>query len=337
MTIAEKIIRELLAERILVFDGAMGVMLQGYELSESDYRGQEFADHGSDLKGCNDLLSVTKPDVVREVHSGFLDAGADVIETNTFTATSISMADYGLEDQVYDINLAAARLAREVADTYTEKTPDKPRFVAGAIGPTNSTLSLSPDVNDPGYRTMTFDQVIVAFTEQIRGLVDGGVDILLCETVFDTLTLKACLFAIEQYFDDHNVRLPVTVSMTITDLSGRTLSGQTVEAFWQSISQVDLLSVGINCSLGASDMRAYVSELAKYTPLYTSCYPNAGLPNEFGEYDETPENMAAVLDEFAEEGWLNMVGGCCGSTPDHIRAIAESVAKRKPRRDRVPV
>ena len=332
MTDAEKKIREILDERILVFDGAMGVMLQGYELSESDYRGQEFAAHGSDLKGCNDLLSVTKPDVVREVHSGFLDAGADVIETNTFTATSISMADYGLEGHVYDINLAAARLAREVADTYTEKTPDKPRFVAGAIGPTNSTLSLSPDVNDPGYRTMTFDQVVVAFTEQIRGLVDGGVDILLCETVFDTLTLKAGLFAIEQYFDDNNVRLPVMVSMTITDLSGRTLSGQTIEAFWQSMSQVDLLSVGINCSLGASDMRAYVSELAKYTPLYTSCYPNAGLPNEFGEYDETPEKMAAVLDEFAEEGWLNMVGGCCGSTPDHVRAIAESAAKRKPRK-----
>jgi len=331
MTEAEIRIRAILQERILVLDGAMGVMLQGYELKEADYRGDAFADHEKDLQGCNDLLSVTRPDVVREVHRGFLDAGSDMIETNTFSSTSISMADYGLEDHVYDINLAAARLARELADEFSAKTPEKPRFVAGAIGPTNSTLSLSPDVNDPAFRTMTFDQVVVSFTEQIRGLVDGGVDVLLCETVFDTLTLKAGLFAIEQYFDDHGVRLPVMVSMTITDRSGRTLSGQTIEAFWQSISQADLLSVGINCSLGASDMREYVSDLARNTPLYISCYPNAGLPNEFGEYDDTPENMAAVLDSFAQEGWLNVIGGCCGSTPAHIKAIAETAGKRQPR------
>jgi 5-methyltetrahydrofolate--homocysteine methyltransferase len=331
MTEAESQIREILQKRILVLDGAMGVMLQGYELNESDYRGEVFADHTADLKGCNDLLSVTQPEIVREVHRGFLEAGSDMIETNTFTSTSISLADYALEDHVYEINLAAARLAREVAEAFTAKTPEKPRFVAGAIGPTNITLSLSPDVNDPAFRTMTFDEVVASFTEQISGLVDGGVDVLVCETVFDTLTLKAGLFAIEKYFEDHDIRLPVMVSMTITDLSGRTLSGQTIEAFWQSISQAELLSVGINCSLGAADMRAYVSDLAKHTPLYMSCYPNAGLPNEFGEYDETPENVAAVLDSFAEEGWLNIVGGCCGSTPAHIKAIADLAAKRSPR------
>jgi len=314
----------------------MGVMLQGYELTEADYRGSQFADHASDLQGCNDLLSITKPDVVREVHKRFLDAGADMIETNTFTSTSISMVDYALESSVYDINLAAAKLARAAADAQTAKTPNKPRFVAGAIGPTNCTLSLSPDVNDPGFRTMTFDQVVDSYTEQIRGLVDGNVDVLLCETVFDTLTLKAGLYAIEQYFQVNDVRLPVMVSLTITDQSGRTLSGQTIEAFWQSISHTDLLSVGINCSLGASDMRSYVEDLAKHAPHYVSCYPNAGLPNEFGEYDDTPENMANVLDAFAQEGWLNVIGGCCGSTPAHIRAIAETAATRPPRKPSAP-
>ncbi len=332
MTEAEIKIRAILDERIMVLDGAMGVMLQSYELSEADFRGQAFADHPRDLRGCNDLLSVTRPDLVGEVHRRFLEAGADMIETNTFSSTSISLADYALEDYVYDINLAAARLAREAADAFSEQTPNKPRFVAGAIGPTNSTLSLSPDVNDPAFRTMTFDQVVTSYSEQIRGLIDGGVDVLLCETVFDTLTLKAGLYAIENFFDDHDLRLPVMVSMTITDKSGRTLSGQTIEAFWQSISQANLMSVGINCSLGASDMRAYVSDLAKYTPLYVSCYPNAGLPNEFGEYDETPAHMASILDSFAEEGWLNIIGGCCGSTPDHIQAIAEIAATRKPRK-----
>ncbi|MCH2664410.1 methionine synthase, partial [bacterium] len=322
----------LLRERILVLDGAMGVMLQGYELSEADYRGNAFVGHQSVVQGCNDLLSVTRPDIVQEVHRRFLEAGADMIETNTFTATSISLADYGLENYVYDINIAAARLAREEADRATQLTPDKPRFVAGAVGPTNSTLSLSPDVNDPAYRTMTFDEVVAAYSEQVRGLMDGGVDVLLCETVFDTLTLKAGLYAIEQYFQDNDVRIPLMVSLTITDQSGRMLSGQTIEAFWQSIAHVDLLSVGINCSLGASDMRAYVQQLAHITPHYVTCYPNAGLPNEFGEYDDTPENMAAVLDSFAKEGWLNVIGGCCGSTPDHVAAIAAIAEKRSPRK-----
>ena len=266
MTSKEAQIRSILEKRIMVLDGAMGVMLQGYELSEPDYRGSQFAEHGQALQGCNDLLSVTRPDVVREVHQQFLSAGADMIETNTFTSTSISLADYRLEDHVYEINLAAAQLARVAADEATGQTPDKPRFVAGAIGPTNNTLSLSPDVNDPGYRTMTFDQVVASYTEQIRGLVDGGVDVLLCETVFDTLTLKAGLYAIEQYFEDHGLRLPVMVSLTITDQSGRTLSGQTIEAFWHSISHIDLLSVGINCALGAEDMRAYVQDLARLAP-----------------------------------------------------------------------
>ncbi len=331
MTSKEAQIRSILEKRIMVLDGAMGVMLQGYELSEPDYRGSQFAEHGQALQGCNDLLSVTRPDVVREVHQQFLSAGADMIETNTFTSTSISLADYGLEDHVYEINLAAAQLARVAADEATGQTPDKPRFVAGAIGPTNNTLSLSPDVNDPGYRTMTFDQVVASYTEQIRGLVDGGVDVLLCETVFDTLTLKAGLYAIEQYFEDHGLRLPVMVSLTITDQSGRTLSGQTIEAFCHSISHIDLLSVGINCALGAEDMRAYVQDIARLAPNYVSCYPNAGLPNEFGEYDDTPENMSSVLDGFAQEGWLNLVGGCCGSTPDHVRAIAKKIANRVPR------
>lgn len=332
MTEAERQIRSILDERILVLDGAMGVMLQGYELSEADYRGNAFVGHQSVVQGCNDLLSVTRPDIVQEVHRRFLEAGADMIETNTFTATSISLADYGLENYVYDINIAAARLAREEADRATQLTPEKPRFVAGAVGPTNSTLSLSPDVNDPAYRTMTFDEVVAAYSEQVRGLMDGGVDVLLCETVFDTLTLKAGLYAIEQYFQDNDVRIPLMVSLTITDQSGRMLSGQTIEAFWQSIAHVDLLSVGINCSLGASDMRAYVQQLAHITPHYVTCYPNAGLPNEFGEYDDTPENMAAVLDSFAKEGWLNVIGGCCGSTPDHVAAIAAIAEKRSPRK-----
>jgi 5-methyltetrahydrofolate--homocysteine methyltransferase len=325
-------IHTLLSERILVMDGATGTMVQAYELGEDDYRGEAFRDHPGDLKGCNDLLCVTRPDIIEEIHTGFLDAGSDIIETNTFTATSVSLADYGLEGHVYDINAAAARIARQCADHFTSQNPDRPRLVAGAIGPTNITLSLSPDVNDPGFRTMRFDDLAAAYYEQVDALVQGGVDLLLAETVFDTLNLKAALFAIERYFEDHGRRLPVMVSVTITDQSGRTLSGQTLEAFWLSVSEADLFGVGINCALGAEDMRPYVETLSGLAPIYTSCYPNAGLPNEFGEYDDTPEHMAEVLGDFAAEGWLNLVGGCCGTTPEHVRAISAAVGRRSPRR-----
>ncbi|RMG40943.1 MAG: methionine synthase, partial [Planctomycetota bacterium] len=293
--------------------------------------GERFADHPHELKGCNDLLVLTRPDVIRDIHRRFLDAGADILETNTFNATSISLSDYGLQDHVYELNVAAARLARELADEYTAANPDKPRYVAGSIAPTNRTASMSPDVNDPGYRAITFDQLVEAYTEQIRGLVDGGVDILMPETVFDTLNLKACLYAIDRFFEERGVRLPVMISVTITDSSGRTLSGQTLEAFWISISHFPMLSVGVNCALGPREMRPFVEELSRIAPVYVSCHPNAGLPNEFGGYDESPEDVAAALREFAENGWVNIVGGCCGTTPDHIRAIAEAVRDVPPR------
>ena len=324
-------IRELLARRILVLDGAMGTMIQFFDLDEAAYRGRLFGTHPVELKGCNDLLSLTLPPLVEEIHWAFLEAGADIIETNTFNATPISMADYRLQDRVFDINLAAARIARGAADTFSAQTPEQPRFVAGAIGPTSTTLSLSPDVNDPAYRARTFDEVAQGYYTQIDGLMAGGVDLLLMETVFDTLTLKACLYAVEQYFEDKGTRAPVMVSVTVTDQSGRTLSGQTLEAFWTSIAHADLLSVGINCSLGASEMRPYVAELAELAPVYVSCYPNAGLPNEFGEYDESPEHMAGILGAFASEGWLNIVGGCCGTKPEHIRALVRAVADKPPR------
>jgi 5-methyltetrahydrofolate--homocysteine methyltransferase len=331
MSVQRHPIEEALAQRILLLDGAMGTMIQAYELDESVFRGSEFRTHSVDLKGCNDLLALTQPHLIEEVHGQFLAAGSDIIETNTFNATSISMAEYQLQDCVYDLNLKAAQVARRAVDAFSAKTPDKPRFVAGAIGPTSAALSLSPDVNDPGYRTHTFDQVEASYYEQLRGLMDGGVDLLLTETIFDTLTAKAALFAIDRYFREHNVRVPLMISGTITDQSGRTLSGQTIEAFWLSIAHLNPLSVGINCALGAHDMRPYVETLSHFSSALTSCYPNAGLPNEFGEYDDTPKHMAGVLGDFASQGWLNMVGGCCGTTPDHIHAIAEAVDGKAPR------
>ena len=333
---AEKRIRRLLDDRILILDGAMGTSIQAHGLDEDAYRGDVFGGHPKDLKGCNDLLSITQPQLIEDIHRGFLEAGADIIETNTFNANPISLADYDLQDRVYDINVAAARVARRAADAISGQTPDKPRFVAGAIGPTSTTLSLSPDVNDPGTRTKTFDEVAAGYRTQVKGLMAGGVDLLLAETVFDTLTLKAGLFAIQQVFEDHGVRIPVMVSVTITDRSGRTLSGQTVEAFWASVADYELLSVGINCALGAVEMRPFVEELAQIAHIYVSCYPNAGLPNAFGEYDESPDHMAGLLRAFAEEGWLNIVGGCCGTTPDHIRAIQEAVGGKTPRKPPPP-
>ena len=335
----ENALKEALRKRILVIDGAMGTMVQRYKLDEQDFRGSRFADHAGDLKGNNDLLVLTRPDVVKEIHEAYLAAGADILETNTFASTAIAQADYGLEAIVYEMNLAAARLAREAAAAYTAKTPDKPRFVAGAIGPMNRTLSLSPDVNDPGFRAVTFDQVKDGYAEQIRGLVDGGCDVLLAETVFDTLNLKAALVAIEEVFAEKGVRLPILISVTITDKSGRTLSGQTIEAFYTSIEHVGPLSVGVNCALGAREMRPYVAALSGLSTSLVSCYPNAGLPNAFGEYDETPETTAALVGELAESGFVNIVGGCCGTTPDHIAAISRKVATiapRQPVRERPP-
>jgi 5-methyltetrahydrofolate--homocysteine methyltransferase len=322
----------ILRQRILIIDGAMGTMIQGYGLEEADFRGTLLPDHPHDLKGNNDLLAITRPDVVADIHDQFLAAGADLLETNTFNAQAISQADYHLEHLSYDINYAAARLACEAAARWTAQTPDQPRFVAGALGPTNRTLSISPDVNRPEFRSVTFDQVKEAYKTQTRGLLDGGVDVLLAETTFDTLNLKAAIVGIEEVFEEYGRRWPLMLSLTITDRSGRTLSGQTVEAAWISIAHARPLSVGINCALGASEMRTYVGELAAIAPVYLSCYPNAGLPNAFGGYDETPAQMAAVLKEFAAEGWLNIAGGCCGTRPEHIRAIAGAMAGLPPRR-----
>ncbi|MDJ0864648.1 MAG: methionine synthase [Myxococcota bacterium] len=318
-------------DRILLLDGATGTMFQQRGLEEADYRGARFADHPQDLKGDNELLVLTRPDVVREVHDAFLAAGSDLIETNSFSATRVSQADYGLEAICYELNVEAARLARQAADAWSERTPDRPRFVAGAIGPTNKTLSLSPDVNDPAFRSIDFDELRDAYAEQVRGLVDGGADVLLVETIFDTLNAKAALMAIEQLLGERGLDLPVMISGTITDKSGRTLSGQTLDAFWTSVAHARPLSVGLNCSLGAADMRPYVEELAATAPVLVTCYPNAGLPNAFGGYDETPEVTAGLLREFAEAGWVNLVGGCCGTTPDHVRAIGEAVRDLPPR------
>lgn len=321
------IVREL-QKRILIIDGAMGTMIQSYTLSEEDYRGDRFRDHPSDLKGNNDLLSLTQPDIIREIHTHFLEAGADILETNTFNANPISLADYDQVELTYELNVASARLAREAADAVTAKDPSRPRFVAGAIGPTNRTLSLSPDVNDPGYRAVTFDEVVNAYLEQIRGLVDGGVDVILVETVFDTLNAKAALYAIQE----SGTTLPVMISGTIVDASGRTLSGQTTEAFWISVSHMpNLLSVGLNCALGSKQMRPFIQELSRVASCYVSLYPNAGLPNEFGGYDESPEFMAEQIRDYAQSGFLNIVGGCCGTRPEHLKAIAESVTDMAPR------
>ncbi len=322
-------LKQILSRRILVLDGAMGTMIQRYKLDETAYRGAQFANHPRDLKGANDILCLTRPAVIEEIHRQYLEAGADIIETNTFNAQAISFADYGLEPWVYDVNVAAATLARRAADAHS--APGRPRFVAGSLGPTNRTASLSPDVNNPAFRAVTFGQLVDAYYEQVRGLVDGGADILMPETTFDTLNLKAALFAIEKYFADTGTTLPVIASITITDASGRTLSGQTVEACWISIAHAPLLAVGINCALGAREMRPHIEELASLAPVFISCYPNAGLPNALGEYDETPQTMSELLREFASNRWINIVGGCCGTTPDHIRAIAETVAQLPPR------
>ncbi len=320
-----------LGERIVMMDGAMGTMIQRHKLEEKDFRGERYAQHPSDLKGNNDLLSITRPDIIGGIHRAYLEAGAGIIETNTFNATSISQADYGLESSVRDINLAAARLARQVTDDFLKANPGKVAWVAGAVGPTNRTASMSPDVNRPEYRAVTFTQLAQAYGEQVRALIEGGVDVLLPETTFDTLNLKAALWAMEEVFDELGYRLPVMISVTITDASGRTLSGQTTEAFWHSIRHARPFSVGINCALGPKEMRPYMATLSRIADCFVSCYPNAGLPNAFGGYDETPEQMAEVLGEFAQAGFLNMVGGCCGSTPEHIAAIGEAVAKAKPR------
>lgn len=323
------LINKALAERILILDGAMGSLIQTYKLEEADYRGERFADWPCDVKGNNDLLVLTQPQIIKDIHKAYLEAGADIVETNTFNATSISMADYQMEELVYEINREAAAVARAACDEF--ETAERPRFVAGVLGPTNRTASLSPDVNNPGYRNVTFDQLKEAYTESMRGLVDGGSDIILVETIFDTLNAKAALFAIEEYFDEHNVKLPVMISGTITDASGRTLSGQTAEAFWNSLRHVEPISFGFNCALGAKELRQYVEEIAGIANCHINTHPNAGLPNEFGEYDETPEEMAAEIEEWAKNGFLNIIGGCCGTTPAHITAIAEAVAKYPPR------
>jgi 5-methyltetrahydrofolate--homocysteine methyltransferase len=326
-------LRALFASRVVVLDGAMGSMIQTYKLSEADFRGDRFKSHGHDLKGNNDLLSLTRPDVIEKIHGEYFAAGADMVETNTFSSTSIGQSDYRAEAYVRDINLAAVGCARRAALRAEAATPGRRCFVAGSIGPLNRTLSLSPDVNRPDYRAVTWDQVVTAYTEQINALLDGGVDALLVETIFDTLNAKAALFAIENVFDVRGAaaRVPVMISVTITDASGRTLSGQTISAFYHSVAHARPFSVGINCALGGRAMRPYVEELARIAECYTTCYPNAGLPNAFGGYDETPADMAEVLGEFAANGWINLVGGCCGSTPAHIAAIAKAVAGKKPR------
>lgn len=325
-------IKDILKERILVLDGAMGTMIQQYQLSEQDFRGERFADYPMDIKGNNDILSITQPQIIEAIHKEYLKAGADIIETNTFAGTRMAQADYKMEAYVYELNLEAARIAKKATEEYNAITPDKPRFVAGAMGPTNVTASLSPDVNDPGYRAVSFDELKDAYYEQAKGLMDGGSDILLVETIFDTLNAKAALFAIDQLFEDTGIQLPVMVSGTITDASGRTLSGQTVEAFWISISHMDLLSVGLNCALGAQEMRPYIAALSKVANCYLSAYPNAGLPNEFGEYDQTPEIMQGYIRDFAGSGFVNIIGGCCGTTPEHIKAMAEGVKGLEPRK-----
>jgi 5-methyltetrahydrofolate--homocysteine methyltransferase len=329
-------IEQQLEQRILIIDGAMGTMIQRHKLTESDFRTDRFAEWPHDLKGNNDLLSITQPQLIQAIHEQYLDAGADIIETNTFSSTSIAQADYQMQSLAYELNVASAQCARKAADKYTALNPDKPRFVAGAIGPLNKTLSLSPDVNNPGYRAVTFDEVVEAYTEQIRGLVDGGVDVLLIETIFDTLNAKAAIFAIKQFFHTtKKTELPIMISGTITDASGRTLSGQTLEAFYVSVMHANPLSIGLNCALGAREMRPHIEELSSLATCYTSAYPNAGLPNAFGEYDEQPHETAHIVEEWAQQGYLNIVGGCCGTTPDHIRHIAEEVKKYGPRKKQV--
>ncbi len=324
-------IQDILKERILILDGAMGTMLQRYKFQEADFRGERFKDWEHPLQGNNDLLSLTQPEAIAAVHAKYFEAGADIVETNTFSGTTIAMADYHMESLVYELNYESARIAREVADEFTAKEPDKPRFVAGSIGPTNKTASMSPDVNDPGYRAISFDELRIAYKQQVEALLDGGSDILLVETIFDTLNAKAALFAIEEVKEERQMNVPIMVSGTITDASGRTLSGQTAEAFLISISHIPILSVGFNCALGASQLVPHLEVLSNRTDYAVSAHPNAGLPNAFGEYDETPEQMAAQIKEYVEKGLVNIVGGCCGTTPDHISEIAALVKAYRPR------
>jgi len=332
---SDRSLARLFAERIVILDGAMGSIIQTFKLEEQDFRGTRFASHPHDLKGNNDLLSLTRPDIIEQIHFDYFSAGADVVETNTFNSTSISQADYKTEALVREINLAAAQIARRAANKAEAATPGRRCFVAGAVGPLNRTLSMSPDVNRPDYRAVTWDQVVDSYTEQITALIEGGVDALLVETIFDTLNAKAALFAFEGVFEKLGRRLPIMISVTITDASGRTLSGQTVEAFYNSVRHAKPLSIGINCALGGRQMRPYIEELSKIADCHVSCYPNAGLPNAFGGYDETPADMAAVLSEFAGAGFVNLVGGCCGSTPAHIAAIAKAVHGKRPHAARV--
>ena len=324
-------IKELLNQRIAIIDGAMGTMIQKYKLSEEDYRGERFANYEHPLKGNNDLLVLTQPQIITAIHKEFLMAGADILETNTFNANAISMLDYHMENLVEELNVASVKLAKQAIAEYQSEVENRPIFIAGAMGPTNKTASLSPDVNNPGFRAVNFDDLVKCYTEQAIALIDAGADILLIETVFDTLNCKAALFAVNTIKEERGIDIPVMVSGTITDNSGRTLSGQTPEAFWNSVAHGELLSVGFNCALGAEQMREYINQLAQVAGIYVSCYPNAGLPNEFGEYDDTPEGMSKIIAEWCSNGWVNIVGGCCGTTPDHIRAIAQECKKFTPR------
>ena len=327
-----KTLHDCLKERILIIDGAMGTMIQRHKPTEETYRGEQFRNWPIDMKNNSDVLNITQPQIIEDIHRQYLEAGADIIETNTFGATTIVQEDFKLEEYAYEMNIQGARIARKVADEFTAKNPDKPRFVAGAIGPLNKTLSLSPDVNNPGYRAVTFDQVVQAYYEQVKGLVEEKVDLLLIETIFDTLNAKAAIFAIKKYFrDTGKPEIPISISGTITDASGRTLSGQTLEAFFISVMHANPLSVGLNCALGAKEMRPHIEELSQIANCYVSAYPNAGLPNAMGEYDEQPEDTGHFLEDWAKEGWVNIVGGCCGTTPDHIKHIAEHVKNIKPR------
>jgi len=324
-------IEDILKQRILILDGAMGTMIQQYNFTEEDFRGERFKDFPISLKGNNDLLSITQPNAIKEIHIKYLQAGADIIETNTFSGTTIAMADYKMEDLVYELNFVSAKIAKEVAVSFTVKEPNKPRFVAGSMGPTNKTASMSPDVDDPGFRAVTFNDLRIAYKQQAEALIDGGVDILLVETVFDTLNAKAALFAIDEIMEERGIEIPIMLSGTITDASGRTLSGQTAEAFLISVSHIPLLTVGFNCALGANLLQPHLESIASRTEFAISAHPNAGLPNAFGEYDETPEQMAVQIEEYLKKDLINIIGGCCGTTPDHITAIAELAKRYKPR------
>lgn len=325
-------IQDLLKERILILDGAMGTMIQRYKLEEKDFRGDRFLEHTHDLKGNNDLLSITRPDVITEIHEAFLEAGADLIETNTFSSTSIAQEDYGLQDLAYELNKVSAEIAKAACLRFNEINPDKPRFVVGSIGPTNKTASISPDVTNPGFRAITFDQLEEAYREQVEGLIDGGSDVLLIETIFDTLNAKAALFAVKTVYEERGIELPVMISGTLTDASGRTLSGQTMEAFLIALSHHPLLSIGLNCALGSRQLLPYLKSLSNLSPFYVSAYPNAGLPNEFGAYDQTPQTMGEEIKAYIDEGVVNILGGCCGTTPEHIRIMAEIADGAIPRK-----